>query len=122
MLCGPVWDDEGRYLPQWENFVSYTAASPMFLSINLLSHFGGGKRVKCSIWKRSIMRLLFSPGGHGDKSLKGMEVKCMPREPRRPGLEKPNLYFFFFLEKGEHTERKGFYIGSNKLAGPEDCL
>lgn len=66
------------------------------------------------------MRLLFPPGGHGDKSLKDMEVKCMPREPRRPGLEKPNLYSF--LEKGENAGRKGFYIGSNKLAGPEDSL
>lgn len=44
----------------------------------------------------------------------------MPREPRRPGLG--NLTQKPFLEKGENAGRKSFYIGSNKLAGPEDCL
>lgn len=44
----------------------------------------------------------------------------MPGEPRRPGLG--NLTQKPFLEKGETAGRKGFYIGSNKLAGPEDCL
>lgn len=44
----------------------------------------------------------------------------MPKEPRRPGLG--NLTQEPFLENGENTERKGFHVGSNKLAGQEDCL
>lgn len=52
---------DGNQPGLWENFVSYTAESSLFLSINFLSRFGGGRRVKCYIWKRSKNEVTFFP-------------------------------------------------------------
>lgn len=40
---------DGHQPHLWENLVSYAAETPVFLSINFLSLFGWGKRVKCYI-------------------------------------------------------------------------
>lgn len=62
----------------------------------------------------------FPPEGPSDKVLEECRSNCMAREPSRQGLG--NLTQNPFLEEGENAGRKGFYIGSNKLTGPEDCL